>query len=63
MIINHPLRLLIVSKTKQAKPFAPLSLQEFHHYYDLVRHRNLTVSPRRRSLRLQFRFPVFLTKA
>jgi hypothetical protein len=44
-------------ETEQASSFAPLPLQELHHYYGLVRHRNLTVSQLCAPFTQQSRFP------
>jgi len=52
-------------KCKQAKSFAPLPLQKFHHYYGLVCHRYFIQSlydgfPLR--LTVQYRLLLFRTK-
>ena len=37
-LIILAIQVVVGSKNKQAKPFAPFPLQKLQHYYDLVRH-------------------------
>ena len=50
-------------ETEQASSFAPLPLQELHHYYGLVRHRNLTASKLCAPFTQRPRLPVSIIKA
>ena len=62
---NNQSSLSVVSnpKTEQASSFAPLPLQELHHYYGQVRHRNLTASQLCAPFTQRPRLPVSIIKA
>ena len=62
-IINHPLRLYQIPKLNKLTTFAPFPLQKLHHYYELVRHRNLTASKLCAPFTQQSRLPVSIIKA